>query len=142
MQVSLNNQTNTPQFGMAIKSNENVNKLIKSRLKNSEQLKMLNKIIDQQAENDIIDITLLTDGKYLTANAYPRNSMMDDYAKYSKSFSENGISQMFQGVVGFIEKVANYADKTAAKIRKSIDMNVDGMNVDTVLKKMDDTKLS
>lgn len=143
MQVSTSNQNKAIQFGMSIKSNDPVNKVIKSRLKNNVQLAKLNKIIEKQAQNDIMDITLFTDGKSLAANVYPRAFVpSQDCIQYCRSFSENGISKMFQGAVGFIEKVANYADKAGAKIKKSSSMNVDGMNVDTILKKMNDTEIS
>ena len=131
MQVNLNGKTsNNPYFGMAIHSNENVNKLIKSRIKNNTELQKLKQIIDRQADNHLVDITLLTDGKSLCANVYP-TKYLEETQNINKQFNENFITKIFGGTIGFIEKAANYADKAAAKIQQR-----QGMNIDSILNKM------
>lgn len=125
MQVNLNNNVNKPQFGMAIKSNENVSRLLKSKIKTSAQVDKLNKIIDSQNENDFVDITLFSDGKYLSANVYPVGRAAQEFQHLGKQFSENAFTRMFGGVVGFIKKAADYADITAGKIAKKTSLNVD-----------------
>ena len=131
MQVNLNCKTsNKPQFGMAIHSNENVNKLIKSRIKNNRGLQKLEQIIDRQADNHLVDINLLTDGKSLCANVYP-TEYIEETQNLNKQFNENFITKIFGGTVGLIEKAANYADKAAAKIQQR-----QGMHIDSVLNKM------
>ena len=60
MQVNLNTQKNNrPNFGMAIHSNEVVNKALKARIKKPSELEKLNRIVNQQAKNDKIDINLI-----------------------------------------------------------------------------------
>lgn len=125
MQVNLNNQANKPQFGMAIHSNANVNKLLKAKIKNAAELDKLNKIIEQQNKNDLVDITLLSDDKYLTANVYPRDITNEEFQNLGRQFTENAFTRMFGGVVGFIKKAADYADITAGKIAKKTSLNVD-----------------
>ena len=107
MQVNLNNQANKPQFGMAIHSNANVNKLLKAKIKNAAELDKLNKIIEQQNKNDLVDITLLSDDKYLTANVYPRDITNEEFQNLGRQFTENGFTRMFGGVVGFLKKAAD-----------------------------------
>lgn len=120
MQINLNKQNNSPKFGMAINSSEIVDKVIKSRIKTPEQLNKLNQIMDKESQNDVIDIALFTDGKLLSANAYPRHFVnRENYPEYCKSFSENKFSKIFQGVVGFIEKTAKFADDTAKEIKNN-----------------------
>ncbi len=127
MQTNLNCKTGkNPYFGMAIHSNDNVNKLIKSRIKNNKELEKLRQIINKQATNNEVDITLLTDGKNLCANVYPKE-YIEENQKFCKRFSENFITKLFGGTVGFIEKAANYADKTANKITARKEMNIDNV---------------
>ena len=108
MQVNLNNQANKPQFSMAIHSNANVNKLLKAKIKNAAELDKLNKIIEQQNKNDLVDITLLSDDKYLTANVYPRDITNEEFQNLGRQFTENAFTRMFGGVVGFLKKAADY----------------------------------
>lgn len=135
MQVNLNNQANKPQFGMAIHSNANVNKLLKAKIKNAAELDKLNKIIEQQNKNDLVDITLLSDDKYLTANVYPRDITNEEFQNLGRQFTENAFTRMFGGIVGFLKKAADYADKTASQIAKR-----NAMNIDKILNKMDNNK--
>lgn len=131
MIVNLNcKKSNNQYFGMAIHSNDNVNRLIKSRIKNNVELEKLKKIIDKQANNKFVDITLLTDGKNLCANVYPTEQNEQTH-RLNKQFNENFITKIFGGTVGFMEKVANYADKAAAKIQQR-----KAMDIDSVLNKM------
>ncbi len=112
-------------FGMAIHSNINVNKIIKSRIKNSSELELLNKIIDKQANNPRIDITLMAnpDNKSLSANIYTKSNNSDD--RFFEQHSENLFSKIFGGgVVGFIKKMGKIADKANDKFAKK-DLNYD-----------------
>ncbi len=113
MQISSNNKQN---FGMAIHSNEVVNKALKARIKTTAELDKLDKIINQQAKNDKIDITLfvMQDGKSLSGNVYakdPENNLF-------KQYRENAFTKLFKGPVEFIEKLAKVADKEANKLEK------------------------
>ena len=120
MNIGLNTQTsNQPHFGMAIHSNEVVNKALKARIKKPSELQKLNRIIDQQAKNDKVDITLLTmeDGKTLNANVYSINDEQSGL-HFFKQYTENVFTKLLQGPVGFIEKVAKIADKQAAKMSR------------------------
>ena len=121
MQVNLNTQKNNrPNFGMAIHSNEVVNKVLKARIKKPSELEKLNRIVNQQAKNDKIDINLMImpDGKTLSANVYSIDKEDSLSFAFFKNYSENAFTKLFQGPVGFIEKVAKIADKQAAKIRQ------------------------
>ncbi|MCI1274376.1 MAG: hypothetical protein LKG27_08115 [Clostridiaceae bacterium] len=135
MYLDINSTSNKPNFGMAIHSNPIVNKAIKARIKNADELQKLQKIIEKQAKNDKVDITLMINpgGKTISANAY--QTAPTDYYEHNvfKRFSENTISKMFGGVVGFIGKVANYADKQALKLTSK-----DNLDVDSVLNKITD----
>ncbi len=120
MNIGLNTHTsNQPNFGMAIHSNEVVNKALKARIKKTSELEKLNKIVEQQAKNDKVDINLMImpDGKTLTANVYSLDK--DDSLTFAffKNYRENAFTKLFQGPVGFIEKIAKIADKQASKIR-------------------------
>ena len=120
MNIGLNTRTsNQPNFGMAIHSNEAVNKALKARIKKPSELQKLNRIIDQQAKNDKVDITLLImqDGKSLNANIYSINDeQLGEH--FFKRYTENAFTKLLQGPVGFIEKVAKIADKQAAKMSR------------------------
>lgn len=136
MKVNQNSHTQNMQFGMAIHSNANVNKILKSRIKSSAELQKLNSIIDKQAQNKIVDITLFANpDNTLSANAYTSSSLSNRNPNeisvcIFKSFNENFITKMFGGVTGFIEKVAKYADKQAIiEERRMLDF-------DKVLKKI------
>lgn len=109
-------------FGMAIHSNANVNKILQSRIKKVKDLEKLNKIIEQEAKNKSIDITLLADAKNtLSANIYSTNPQN----QFFKSYSENFLTKIIQGPVGFIKKLANIADKQAAKYKEANSLNFD-----------------
>lgn len=128
MQLNIDN-SKKPQFGMAIHSNPVANKAIRARIKNSADLEKLKKIIDREAKNDKVDITLMVnpDCKTISANAYKSEKYFFSEKNVFKQFSENSITRMFGGVVGFIEKVANYADKQAEKIKVNSDIDVDSV---------------
>ena len=127
MQVNLHTQTlNKQNFGMAIHSNPNVNKVLKSRIKKAEDLERLNRIIEEQAKNDKVDITLLVmpDGKSLNANVYSTdNTNLGE--KFFKQYTENAFTKLFQGPVGFIEGVAKKAQKQADRIKKHLELPYD-----------------
>lgn len=120
MQVNVNAKAQNKQnFGMAIHSNPNVNRVLKSRIKKVEDLERLNRIIEEQAKNDKIDITLLVmpDGKSLNANVYSVDE--STFGKnYFAQYTENAFTKLFQGPVGFIEKVAKVANKQAKKLKE------------------------
>ena len=104
MQVNFNPQQNNQQFGMAIHSNEVVNKIIKNRIKTPEQLERLSSIIDKAAENTTLDIHLYVnpDEKTIGANI---SSASDFGTRFHRCLSENWFSRTFGGgIVGFIEK--------------------------------------
>ena len=117
--MQINNQISNQNFGMAILSDANVNKLLKARIKNTATLERLNNIDERQAKNDLVDIRLFVhpDGKKLTATTD---------ARYEKGllghYSENILTKLLYGPVGFIEKLAKIADKEAVKIKKSNDV--------------------
>lgn len=117
--MQINNQISNQNFGMAILSDANVNKLLKARIKNAAKLERLNNIVDRQSKNDLVDIRLFVhpDGKRLTATTD---------ARYEKGllghYSENILTKLLYGPVGFIEKLAKIADKEAVKIKKSNDV--------------------
>ena len=122
--MQINNQSSNQNFGMAIYSNANVNKVLKSRIKNAGELEHLHKIINEQAKNDRIDIQLFVqpDGKSLSANVFDARNV--NAKSFFKQYSENVFTKLFGGPVGFIEKLAKVADKQAEKDRKS-DLNYD-----------------
>ena len=117
MQVNLNNKRiNTTNFGMAIHSNESVNKALKARIKTKPQIEKLNQLIEQANKNDKVDINLLImpDGKTITANVY---SLKNDVGyEFFKNYTENAFTKLFKGPVGFIEKLVTVADKKAKTI--------------------------
>lgn len=120
MQVNLNcNCPKTQQsFGMAIHSNEVVNSIIKSRIKTLAELEKLNKVIDKAQKNKYVDVTLManTDEKTIVANIYSKKSVVDFFKQKKETF----FSRVFVGgIVGFIEKCSDIADKAAIKIGKS-----------------------
>lgn len=59
--MKINNYQSNQTFGMAIHSNSNVNKILQSRIKKAKDLEKLNNIIEREAKNKLIDITLLAD---------------------------------------------------------------------------------
>lgn len=120
--MKISNYQSNQTFGMAIHSNANVNKILQSRIKKVKDLEKLNKIIEQEAKNKSIDITLLADSKNtLSANIYSTNQQN----QFFKSYSENFLTKIIQGPVGFIKKLANIADKQAAKYKEANSLNFD-----------------
>lgn len=117
MQVNFNPQQNNQNFG-TIHSNEVVNKIIKSRLKNSSQLEKLDQIFHDSRRNKLVDVSLLAnpDGRTICANIY---STSHD-GNFFKSRTENFFTQIFGGgIVGFIEKCSKIADKNAEKVSQA-----------------------
>lgn len=117
MKISLNQTySNNQNFGMAIHSNESVNKALKARIKTKPQIEKLNQLIEQANKNDKVDINLLImpDGKTITANVY---SLKNDVGyEFFKNYTENAFTKLFKGPVGFIEKLVTVADKKAKNI--------------------------
>ena len=133
MQVNLNCQTpNKPNFGMAIHSNEDVTKALKSRIKTKEQFEKLNLLIDKAKKNNKVDIQLfvMPDCKTLTANVYSKNFDSDNY--FFRSYTENAFTKLFKGPVGFIKKLVNVADKKAKKFEM-----LESNTYDDILNKME-----
>lgn len=120
--MKINNYQSNQTFGMAIHSNSNVNKILQSRIKQAKDLEKLNNIIEREAKNKLIDITLLADtNDSLSANIYSTNPQN----QFFKNYSENFLTKIIQGPVGFIEKLANIADKQAAKYKEANSLNFD-----------------
>ena len=103
-----------------------------SRIKTKEQFAKLDKLIDRANKNDKVDIQLfvMPDSKTLTANVYSKNSDSDNY--FCKSYTENALTKLFKGPVGFIEKLVNVADKKAKKIEM-----LDSHTYNDILSKME-----
>lgn len=122
MQVNFNPQQNKQNFGMAIHSNENVNKVLMSKIKSETALKELSDIVKTQALNKLVDINLLVNpgGKSISANVVSN----DKKNYFCKSYSENFLSDLTGGSLGFIKKLAKVADKEAAKLKQT-DLNYD-----------------
>ena len=72
----------------------------------------------------------MPDSKTLTANVYSKNSDSDNY--FFKSYTENALTKLFKGPVGFIEKLVNVADKKAKKIEM-----LDSHTYNDILSKME-----
>ena len=128
--MQINNQISNQNFGMAIHSDAGVKKLLKSRIKNAAQLEKLKSIVDRQSKNDLVDIQLFVhpNGKNLTANVF---DVKNDEGTFFKHYSENILTKLAHGPIGFIEKLAKIADKEAAKISK-----INSLNFDDVFKNM------
>lgn len=119
MQVNLNcNGPKTQQsFGMAIHSNENVDKILIKRIKKVTDAEKLKAIFKNQESNDKVDITLLANpNDSIEANICPKAYTNDNW--FCIHCSEGIINKLFKGPVSFIEKLANIADKKAAEITK------------------------
>ena len=85
-------------------------------------LEKLNNIIEREDKNKLVDITLFADmNNNLSANIYSTTSQN----QFFKSYSENFLTKIVQGPVGFIEKLANIADKQAAKYKEANSLNFD-----------------
>ena len=132
MKISLNQTySNNQNFGMAIHSNESVNKALKARIKTKPQIEKLNQLIEQANKNDKVDINLLImpDGKTITANVY---SLKNDVGyEFFKNYTENAFTKLFKGPVGFIEKLVTVADKKAKNIAA-----MEATAYDDILRKM------
>lgn len=123
MLVNFNPQAgNNQNFGMAIHSNEAVDKLLMSRIKSKAVLNQLSDIVNTQADNKLVDINLFVnpDGKSLSANVVSN----DTKNFLCKSYSENFFSSLFGGPLGFIKKLSKIAKKEADKLAKA-DLNYD-----------------
>lgn len=121
MHINSTTQTQSkPNFGMAIHSNEFVNYALQTRIKRFKDLNRLKKVIEAQEKNDRIDINLIImpDGKSICANSYSvKNGKCDN--KYFKQHTENALTKLFLGPVGFLERLAKIADKQAKKLKKA-----------------------
>lgn len=118
MQVNFNPQQNNQGFGMAIHSNEFVDKILKKRIKKPSEAERLYDVLHLQDFNDKVDITLFANkNNTLSANIHSKeNAKIEDF--FCKSYSENIFNKLFQSPVDFIETLAHIADKKAAKIKK------------------------
>ncbi len=119
MKANLNCNCPKTQFGMAIHTNENVQRVLKSRVKSLKDVEKLNDIFKKQKENSKIDIMLFADEKTgkLSANVYLRKPDAQD--DFYKRYSEDFLSRLFNSSpVKFIKKLAKVADKEEAKILK------------------------
>lgn len=117
MQVNLNCNCPKPQqsFGMAVHSNDAVNKIIQKRIKNSTKLEKLGQIIDNAKNNNVVDVSLFAnpDGKTICANIYSLNPN----SEFFKQINENIFTRTLGGgIVGFIDKSTKIAKKAALKI--------------------------
>ena len=56
----------------------------------------------------------MQDGESLSGNVYARNTEHNVF----KQYTENALTKLFEGPVGFIEKLAKVADKEANKLAK------------------------
>lgn len=117
--MQVNNVNSYQQnFGMAIHANENVINVLKSRVKTNKELSKLNSIVANANSQNTVDINLMLnpDGKTLSANVFTPKSSNIEELNYFRQYSENWFTKLSGGVVGFIEKVTNKADKAAKKI--------------------------
>lgn len=121
MHANMNcNRPKTQSFG-AIHSKDVVNEIIKKRIKNPNKFKKLDQIVDKAKNNKVVNVTLLAnpDGKSICANIYSTSNTTN----FFKLLSENFFTKNFGGgIVGFIEKCSNIADKAAIKVQKNVDM--------------------
>ena len=130
MQVNMNtNYSNQQNFGMAMKSSDVVNKVLRTRITKPVDSQELAALIEQAAKNDIVDIQLFANQKgKLTANVFTRDTSLDNPNSFVRYFSEG----IFGGPVKFIRKVVNYADTEATKISERCDVH----ELDQTLSKM------
>lgn len=130
MQVSMNtNYSNQQNFGMAVISNDVVNKVLRTRITRPADSQLLSEIVEQASKNDLVDIRLFTNDKgKLSANVYTRDTSLDNPNSFLKHYSEG----LFGGPVKFIRKLVNIADKEAAEIQKRCDIK----ELDDTLSKM------
>lgn len=115
MQVSFNPQQNHQQFGMAMHSNEVINRAIGTRVKNIKAADRVTKAFERAKGNDVVDINLMIqpDGKSISANIFSR-----DGNYYFSQHSENWFTKLFKGPEGFIEDLVVKAEKAAQKVQK------------------------
>ena len=121
MKTNLNCNCPKPQFGMAIHvGDNNVQSVLKSRVKSLKDVEKINDIFKKQKGNSKVDIRLFADketGELLSANVYMRTP--DALNDFHKHYSENFFSWLFnRSPVKFIKKLANVADKQESKIIK------------------------
>lgn len=114
MQVNMNPVNNQTNFGMAVKVvNENVVKIVKDRVKDPESVKRLVAVIEESKNNNIVDVNLLSNGRTITANICERGVPRG----YFKHYTENFFTKIFEGPIGFIERMSKIANKQATLIR-------------------------
>ena len=120
MQVNLNCNSPKPQFGMAIHSNEEVNKAIARRVKNMKAAERIENAFARAKKNDLVDITLgvLSDGESIGANIFTRD--LGNETSYFSQHRENAFTKLTKGVVGFIEGLVVRAETVAQKVKKQM----------------------
>ena len=130
MQVNMNtNYSNQQNFGMAMKSSDVVNKVLRTRITKPVDSQELAALVEQASKNDIVDIQLFANEKgKLTANVFTRDTSLDNPNSFVRNFSEG----LFGGPVKFIRKLVNFADAEAAKINERCDIK----ELDDTLSKM------
>lgn len=119
MQVTFTPQIKNQQnFGMAIYTNNNVNELLKSRIKNFSKL---NKLIEREAHNDKFDVILHVPPNEKSLSAIIVNSDANNghLPLFCTSISENKFTKLFLGPVGFIKKAADLARKKQMEMIKT-----------------------
>ncbi len=120
MHINVNcNQPKAQSFG-AIHSSDTVNKIIKSRIKTYAEFEKLDQIVEKAKDNNLVDINLLPCmDDTICANIFAK----DDVSSFFTRRSENFFTKTFGGgIVGFIEKCSNIADKAAIKVQKAKDI--------------------
>lgn len=131
--MQINNYKSNQNFGMAIHSNDLVNKALKYRIKSAKDLERLDKAIELANRQNEVNINLLIqpDECSISANVYVDKLGWENELS-SKSYSENMFTKVFEGPVGFIERVVNIADKKARQLIQERQLK----NHDNVLDKM------
>lgn len=122
--MQINNYKSNQNFGMAIHSNINVNQALKARVKTAEGIKRLDKAIELANRQHEVNINLLIqpDGRSISANVFTDKPDLKDQL-FSRSYSENMFTKLFEGPVGFIERVVNIADKKAKQLIQEGQLN-------------------
>ena len=130
MQVNMNaNYSSQQNFGMAMKSSDVVNRVLRTRIVKPTELETLTSLVEQASKNDLVDIQLFTNDKgKLSANVFTRDTSFDNPNSFLKHYTEG----LFGGPVKFIKKLVNFADKEAAKIEQRCDVK----ELDDTLSKM------
>jgi hypothetical protein len=120
MQVNLNCNCPkpNPRFGMAIHTNELVNKELTSRIHTLHTRDELSALVTDANKLKNIDIVLFTDKKRLSANVFSTNPNDNNLYRYSESSFE----KMLFGPLHFLKRVVKNASKKEQKI---ISSNID-----------------